>query len=147
MECYVMNINVVCPHCLEVTSVEKKESYVTEKCTECGDSLLDAKPLKANSVILEHFMKNSDLPIIVDFWAPWCGPCLSMAPHFDAAAIAMPLQAQFLKINNDDEQTLGSKLMIASIPAVLVFKEGKEIDRFTGARSNKQIQKWVTQYI
>lgn len=142
-----MNVNVVCPHCLKLSSVEKKESYSNENCGECHKSLLESKPLKANSVILDYFIKNSDLPVVVDFWAPWCGPCLSMAPHFDAAAIAMPLQAQFLKINNDDEQTLGSKMQIASIPAVLVFKEGKEIDRFTGARSNKQIQKWVTQYI
>lgn len=147
MESQVMHINVVCHHCLEISSVEKKESYISEKCTACGNSLLDCKPLKANAVILEYFLKNSDLPIIVDFWAPWCGPCLSMEPHFDAAATAMSLQAQFLKINNDDNQALGSKHLIINIPAVLVFKEGREINRFTGARSNKQIQKWVTQYI
>jgi thioredoxin 2 len=70
-----------------------------------------------------------------------------MAPHFELAAMAMPLQAQFMKINNDDEQTLGSKLHIASIPAVLVFKGGEEIDRFVGARSSSQIQEWVKQYL
>ena len=142
-----MNVNVVCPHCLEVSTVEKKESYMSENCTKCSESLLESQPLKANSVILDYFIKNSELPVVVDFWAPWCGPCLSMAPHFDAAAISMPLQAQFLKINNDDEQTLGSKMQIASIPAVLIFKEGKEIDRFTGARSSRQIEKWVRQYV
>lgn len=142
-----MNVNVVCPHCLKVNSIEKKESYSKEDCAECQESLLDSKPLKANANILDNYITNSELPVIVDFWAPWCGPCLQMAPHFETAAIAMPLQAQFLKINNDDEQTLGSKLYIASIPSVLVFKDGKEIDRFSGARNSTQIENWVKQYI
>ncbi len=142
-----MNVNVVCPHCLEVSSVEKKESYVEENCTQCGESLLDSEPIEGNAKILENFITNSELPVVVDFWAPWCGPCLAMAPHFKSAAIAMPLQAQFLKINNDDEQTLGSKQRIASIPAVLVFKEGKEVDRFVGARHSEDIQTWVKQYL
>ena len=141
------NINIVCPHCLEASRVEKKESYVSEACTKCGDSLLDAKPISANAVILEHFMKNSDLPLVVDFWAPWRGPCISMAPHFEKAALAMSLEAQFLKINNDNEQTLGSDFLIKNIPAVLMIKEGKEIARFTGMRSSKQIEKWVRQYV
>jgi len=141
------NINIVCPHCLEVSCVEKKESYVSEACVKCGDSLLDATPITANATILEHFMKNSDLPIVVDFWAPWCGPCISMSPHFEKAALAMPLEAQFLKINNDHEQTLGSDFLIKTIPAVLMIREGKEIARFTGMRSSKQIEKWVRQYI
>ncbi len=142
-----MNANVVCPHCLKVNCIEKKESYSKENCGECQESLLDSKPLQANANILDNYITNSELPVIVDFWAPWCGPCLQMAPHFESAAIAMPLQAQFLKINNDDEQTLGSKLRIASIPAVLVFKDGKEIDRFSGARNSTQIENWVKQYI
>ena len=142
-----MNVNVVCPHCLEVCSIEKKESYLEAHCTQCGESLLDSRPIDGNANILENFITNSDLPVIVDFWAPWCGPCIAMAPHFELAAMAMPLQAQFLKINNDDEQTLGSKLLIASIPAVLVFKEGKEIDRFVGARNSSQIKEWVKQYL
>ncbi len=142
-----MKINVVCPHCLEVSFVEKKESYVSEACAKCGNSLLDATPISANATIFEHFMKNSDLSIVVDFWAPWCGPCISMAPHFEKAALAMPLQVQFLKINNDNEQTLGSDFLIKTIPAVLMIREGKEIARFTGMRSSKQIQKWVKKYI
>ncbi|WP_309497123.1 thioredoxin TrxC [Sulfurovum sp.] len=142
-----MNVNVVCPHCLEVSRLEKKELYTKENCTECGESLLDGTPVEGNANILKNFTTNSELAVIVDFWAPWCGPCLQMAPHFEDAAIKMPLQAQFIKINNDDEQTLGSKLLIASIPAVLVFKDGQEIDRFVGARNSTQIQEWVKQYI
>lgn len=142
-----MNINIICPHCLKISAIEKKESYTEENCIQCKESFLDSEPLQGNSVILENFINNSDLPVIVDFWAPWCGPCLQMAPHFKKTALAMPLEAQFLKINNDDEQSLGSKLQIASIPAVLVFKGGEEIDRFVGARNSKQIQAWVRQYV
>jgi len=142
-----MHINVVCPHCLKVSSVKKKETYTTEHCKECGGSLLESKPLNANLAILDYFIHTSDLPVIVDFWAPWCGPCLTMAPHFEAAAMAMPLQAQFLKINNDNAQTQNQTIIIVNIPAVLVFKDGKEIDRFTGTRSSKQIIKWVEKYL
>ncbi|MDQ7046103.1 MAG: thioredoxin TrxC [Sulfurovum sp.] len=142
-----MNINVVCPHCLKVNRIPKKESYAKANCGECKESLLECKPVVGNASILATFVANSQLPVIVDFWAPWCGPCLQMAPHFEKAAIAMPLKAQFMKINNDDEQTLGSTHQIASIPAVLVFKDGKEVDRFTGARNSEQIEAWVKQYV
>ena len=142
-----MNITVVCPHCLKVNRIPKKESYAKANCGECKESLLDSAPIEGNSVILDTFVANSELPVVVDFWAPWCGPCLQMAPHFETAAIAMPLQAQFMKINNDDEQSLGAKLQIASIPCVLVYKGGKEVDRFTGARNSAQIESWVRKHI
>ena len=142
-----MNINVVCPHCLKVNRIPKKESYAKANCGECKKSLLDAKPVVGNASILATFVANSELPVVVDFWAPWCGPCLQMAPHFEKAALALPLKAQFMKINNDDEQTLGSKYQISGIPCVLVFKNGKEIDRFTGARDSEQIINWVKQYL
>jgi len=142
-----MNVNVVCPHCLKVNSIEKRESYTAEYCKECEASLLDVKPLNANLAILDYFITSSELPVVVDFWAPWCGPCVTMAPHFETAALAMPLQVQFLKVNNDDAQMQNSNIIIVNIPAVLVFKDGKEIDRFTGARSSKQIIKWVQKYL
>ena len=142
-----MNINIVCPHCQKVNRIPKKESYTKANCGECKNSLLDAAPVVGNAVMLSTYIANSELPVVVDFWAPWCGPCLQMAPHFEKAALAMPLQAQFMKINNDDEQSLGAKYQIASIPCVLVFKEGKEIDRFTGARDSGQIEAWVRKYI
>ncbi|HIP27596.1 MAG TPA: thioredoxin TrxC [Sulfurovum sp.] len=142
-----MNVNIVCPHCLKVNRIPKKDSYTKANCGECKESLLEAKPLKGNASILATYIANSELAVVVDFWAPWCGPCLQMAPHFDKAASLMPLQAQFLKINNDDEQSLGAKYQIASIPCVLVFKDGKEVDRFTGARNSVEIEDWVRKYV
>jgi len=142
-----VNINVVCPHCLKVNRIPKKESYAKANCGECKESLLDAKPVVGNANILPTFIANSDLPVVVDFWAPWCGPCLQMAPHFEKAALSMPLKAQFMKINNDEEQTLGAKYQIVSIPCVLVFKAGEEIDRFSGSRNSQEIAQWVRKYI
>ncbi|CAA6828182.1 MAG: Thioredoxin [uncultured Sulfurovum sp.] len=142
-----MNVNLVCPHCLKVHSLEKQMSYTAEHCQSCEASLLDTKPLNANLAIVEYFIKTSDLPVVVDFWAPWCGPCISMAPHFETTARTLSLQAQFLKVNNDDAQGQDSNIVITNIPAVLVFKNGKEIDRFTGLRSSKQIIKWLEKHI
>ena len=140
-----MNINVVCPHCLKVNRIPKKDTYTKANCGQCKNSLLDAKPIAVDANTLGTFIANSELPVVVDFWAPWCGPCLQMAPAFEEAALSMPLQAQFVKVNTEEQQVLGAQYGIQSIPTLIVFKNGKELDRLSGALSASRLQNWVRQ--
>jgi len=142
-----MNMNVVCPHCLKVNRIPKKESYVKANCGSCKKSLLESKPISVDAAKLGTFLVNSDIHVVVDFWAPWCGPCLQMAPAFEEAALSMPLQAQFLKVNTEEQQMLGAQYGIQSIPTLIMFKNGKEVDRVSGALSVGRLQSWVKQYI
>lgn len=142
-----MNVNVVCPHCLKVNRIPKKDSYTKANCGHCKHSLLDSAPVEVNADKLATFLANSEIPVVVDFWAPWCGPCLQMAPAFKEAALSMPLQAQFLKVNTEENQTLGAQYGIQSIPTLIVFKNGKEAERLSGAMSTGRLQSWVRQYI
>ena len=140
-----MNVNVVCPHCLKVNRIPKKDTYTKANCGQCKNSLLDAKPIAVDANGLGTFIANSELPVVVDFWAPWCGPCLQMAPAFEEAALSMPLQAQFVKVNTEEQQMLGAQYGIQSIPTLIVFKNRKEVDRLSGALSASRLQNWVRQ--
>ena len=142
-----MNVNVVCPHCLKVNRIPKKESYAKANCGACKNSLLDSKPVEVDADKLATFIANSELPLVVDFWAPWCGPCRQMAPAFEEAALSMPLQAQFLKVNTEEQQTLGSQYAIQSIPTLIMFKNAKEVERLSGALSVGRLQSWVKQFV
>ena len=142
-----MNINVVCPHCLKVNRIPKKESYSKANCGSCKQSLLDSKPVSADMGSFQQFVLNSELPVVVDFWAPWCGPCRMMAPAFEEAALSMPLKAQYVKVNTEENPQLGGQYGIQSIPTMVIFKNGKEADRVSGALSAQRIQNWVSQYV
>jgi len=142
-----MNVNVVCPHCLKVNRIPKKESYAKANCGSCKKSLLDSKPVSVDADKLATFIANSDIPVVVDFWAPWCGPCLQMAPAFEEAALSMPLQAQFLKVNTEEQQALGAQYGIRSIPTLIVFKNGKQVDQLSGALSAGRLVSWVKQFV
>jgi thioredoxin 2 len=138
-----MSIKIVCPHCQKVNRIPKKESYTKANCGACKLSLLDSKPISVNAKGFSNFVANSDLPIVVDFWAPWCGPCRMMAPSFEEAANSLKLKAQFIKVNTEEEQQLGTQFGIRSIPTIAIFKNGVEVDRVSGALSAPQIIEFI----
>lgn len=136
-------INIVCPHCLKVNAIPKKDSYSKANCGSCKKSLLDTSPLELNESNFDHVMVNSDIPVIVDFWAPWCGPCKMMAPIFDDISKKYPLKALFVKVNTEAEQNLGAKFGIRSIPTLVVYKNGVEKKRVSGALDHLRLSNLV----
>ncbi len=138
---------VVCPHCGKVNAVPVKDHYAKANCGQCKQSLLDTQPIALDAVSFENHVANNDIPVVVDFWAPWCGPCRMMAPAFEQAAAAFPLKARFGKVNTEEQQQLAGRFGIRSIPTIVVFKGGREVDRVSGALSAEQLKQWVGQFV
>jgi thioredoxin 2 len=139
-------MRVVCPHCLKVNNIPKKDSYAKANCGGCKNSLLETAPVELNENNFEEVVVNSEIPVLVDFWAPWCGPCKSMAPVFKSVASKYPLKVLFVKVNTEDEQTLGSKYNIRSIPTLVMYKNGIEVQRSSGALDEQNLIKFIKQY-
>ena len=109
--------------------------------------MLNQKPLEVNKEELLHILVNSDIPVMVDFWAPWCGPCRQMAPAFEEASRILSLQVQCLKVNTQEHQDLGAIYGIQSIPTLIMFKGTKEVDRISGAMSTGRLVSWAKQFV
>jgi len=140
-------MKVICPHCQAVNNVPKKDDYKKANCGKCKKSLLEVKPIELTSSNIDRILENSDIPIVVDFWAPWCGPCKMMAPVFEDVAKRFPLKALFAKVNTENEQFLGSRFNIRSIPTLVIFKDGKEVDRVSGAMDPSSLENYVRRFI
>jgi len=139
-------MRVVCPHCLKVNNIPKKETYAKANCGGCKNSLLETSPVELDESNFEDVVVNSEIPVVVDFWAPWCGPCKSMAPVFKNVAAKYPLKVLFVKVNTEAEQSLGAKYNIRSIPTLVIYKEGKEIQRVSGALDEQNLMNFINQY-
>ena len=140
-------MRVICPNCLSINNVPKKDSYLKANCGKCKESLLDNKPINLTNANFDEVVVNSDIPVIVDFWAPWCGPCKMFAPIFNEVAKKYPLKAVFAKVDTELEQTLGSKYHIMSIPTLVVFKNGVEVKRVSGALDPLRLSTLINEFI
>ena len=140
-------MKVVCPHCKSVNNIPQKESYKKANCGKCKSSLLDTKPIELTTNNFDEVIVNSDIPVIVDFWAPWCGPCKTMGPNFERAATKFPLKTLFTKVNTEDEQNLGARFGIRSIPTLIIFKNSNEVHRVSGSLDETAINSLVSQFI
>ncbi|WP_321277316.1 thioredoxin TrxC [Thiomicrorhabdus indica] len=138
---------IMCPNCGGLNRVADEKLQQNPQCGKCQSSLFSGKPIEMTGVQFQRAMQKTDLPMVVDFWAPWCGPCQGFAPVFQQAAMNFEPRARFVKINTEIEQQLGAKLGIRSIPTLAIFKKGQEVTRISGAMDLGQFTQWLNQHL
>ena len=139
-------LHVACPACHTLNRAPREKLAVgAGKCGNCGAPLFTGHPMALKAADFESHAVRSDIPLLVDFWAPWCGPCKAMAPQFEKAASHLEPTVRLAKVNTDDEQELAGRFNIRGIPTMILLKHGKEIDRQSGLMNAASIENWVAQ--
>lgn len=133
---------VPCPHCHRKNRMPAEKLTAHGVCGACKQALFTGKPVTLTHASFAAHL-GGDIPIVVDFWAPWCGPCLQFAPTFEAASATLEPKVRLIKINTENETALAQRFGIRSIPTLMIFKQGQEVARVSGAMPAAQFQTWV----
>jgi thioredoxin 2 len=134
---------LACPQCLTPNRVPPGRLGDEPKCGKCGASLLDGKPLAVAEATFDQFIGRNDLPVVVDFWAAWCGPCRAMAPALEKAAEDLKTRVRFAKVDTEQAPGIARRFGIRSIPTLIFFRGGREVARTAGAMDARSIRAWI----
>ncbi|MES9958307.1 MAG: thioredoxin TrxC [Sedimenticola sp.] len=139
------SMHIVCPHCDGINRVPQDRLDAGPKCGKCSTPLFSGQPLALGEQRFARHVQKGDLPVLVDFWAPWCGPCKMMAPAFEEAARRLEPNLRLVKVNTEENQAIAAQMGIRSIPTLALFRQGREVARVSGAMDAGGLVSWVRQ--
>ncbi|MDF1607407.1 thioredoxin TrxC [Hoeflea sp. YIM 152468] len=140
-------LHIVCPACQAKNRVPATRLDARPTCGACKAALFPGVPFELDEAKLAKHLEGDDVPLLVDFWAPWCAPCRSMAPMFAQAAAQMSPNVRFAKLDTEQHQNVGARFQIRGIPLIILFDKGREVARQAGAMDAGQIVNWVSQHV
>ena len=134
---------IVCGHCGKTNRLPAGRAAAGARCGSCHQPIFNGRPVEVDEAGFNRHLAQSSVPLLVDVWAPWCGPCRSMAPMFERAAEELEPEVRLLKLNADNAPSVSSRLGISGIPTLLLMQDGREISRTSGAMDTKRIVAWT----
>ena len=137
------SLHIVCPHCHTTNRVARVDLTSAPDCGSCHQPLFTGKPINLDEAAFERHIARSQIPVLVDFWAPWCGPCVQMAPAYAQAAVELEPLVRVAKVDTEQARNLGTRLNIRSIPTLALFIGGREVARQAGAMGASDIVRWT----
>ena len=141
------SLHIVCPHCHTTNRVRADQLCSAPDCGQCKKPLFTGQPAELGEAAFDKHLTRNQIPLLVDFWAPWCGPCLAMAPAYVQAAGKLEPRVRLAKVDTEAHQALGSRFQIRSIPTLALFVGGREVARQAGAMASSDIVRWVESHL